>query len=75
MTYAVAKINSTFSKLEDSGACVIASNGRIYSLLTSGDRITKTLDVTYLTSIVFIIMRMKQFGFTGNFFPLTDDIA
>ncbi|KDQ18368.1 hypothetical protein BOTBODRAFT_28784 [Botryobasidium botryosum FD-172 SS1] len=64
-----------FSKPGDSGAVVVAGDGRICGLLTGGDGITETSDITYLTPIDFIIARMKHFGITGNFFPSADDIA
>ena len=65
-----------FSRPGDSGAGVVAGDGRICGLLTGGDGITETSDITYLTPIDFIIARMKHFGIVGaNFFPLADDLA
>lgn len=64
-----------FSKPGDSGACVVAGDGRICGLLTGGDGITETSDITYLTPIEFIKARMEHFGITGNFFPSVEDIA
>ncbi|KAF8901986.1 hypothetical protein CPB85DRAFT_1256183 [Mucidula mucida] len=65
-----------FSKPGDSGAGVVAGDGRICGLLTGGDGITETLDITYLTPFDFVIARMKHFGIdSANFFPLADDLA
>ncbi len=64
-----------FSRPGDSGAGVVAGDGRICSLLTGGDGITETSDIMYLTPIDFIIARMKHFSIVGaNFFPLADDL-
>ncbi|EPT02418.1 hypothetical protein FOMPIDRAFT_110381 [Fomitopsis schrenkii] len=55
---------------------VVAGDGRICGLLTGGDGITETSDVTYLSPMDFIIERMKHFGIVGaNFFPSADDLA
>lgn len=65
-----------FSRPGDSGAGVVAGDGRICGLLTGGDGTTETSDITYLTPFDFIIARMKHFGIVdANFFPLGVDFA
>ncbi|KIM35569.1 hypothetical protein M413DRAFT_449699 [Hebeloma cylindrosporum] len=63
-----------FSAPGDSGSVVVDSVGRICGILTGGDGATDVSDCTFLTSINFLAMRLKMFGFNPNFFPLPTDL-
>ena len=63
-----------FSAPGDSGSVVIDAIGRICGILTGGDGTTDISDVTFVTSINFLIKRLAKFGIKANIFPLPGDL-
>jgi len=59
-----------FSDHGDSGSAVIDGAGRVCGILTGGDGATVVSDCTFVTSINFLIKRLKAFGIHADIFPL-----
>lgn len=63
-----------FSAPGDSGSVVVDGVGRICGILAGGDGTTDVSDCTFLTSINFLVDRLRENGFRPNFFPLPADL-
>ena len=63
-----------FSARGDSGSVVIDAIGRICGILTGGDGTTDVSDITFVTSINFLVKRLAAFGIKTNIFPLPSDL-
>ena len=63
-----------FSECGDSGSVVIDGIGRVCGILTGGDGATDISDCTFVSSINFLLKRLKSFGIEANIFPLTTDL-
>jgi hypothetical protein len=58
-----------FSCCGDSGSAVVDGKGRLVGLITGGSGDTEVSDCTYVTSISFILKRMREMGIKANLFP------
>jgi hypothetical protein len=63
-----------FSKRGDSGSGVVDAKGRFCGVLTGGDGTSDLSDITFITSINFIVKRLQQCGFRPNLFPTKADL-
>ncbi|KAI0317534.1 hypothetical protein OF83DRAFT_1171921 [Amylostereum chailletii] len=61
--------SGAFSAPGDSGSVVIDGKGRVCGILTGGDGATDVSDVTFVTSINFLLTRLGERGFKANLFP------
>jgi len=52
----------------DSGSAVIDGIGRVSGIITGGDAATDVSDCMFVTSINFLLKRLKSFGIEGNIF-------
>ncbi|KAK7448145.1 hypothetical protein VKT23_013904 [Stygiomarasmius scandens] len=59
-----------FSKPGDSGSVVVDGKGRIAGLLTSSAGVSDVSDCTYVTSINFIMKRMRERDLKANLSPI-----
>ncbi|KAJ3566899.1 hypothetical protein NP233_g6713 [Leucocoprinus birnbaumii] len=64
------RVPRPFSKLGDSGSCVVDGKGNVAGMLTGGAGAPDRLDVAYLTSANFILERLAVHGFEANLFNL-----
>ncbi|KAM5533672.1 hypothetical protein V8D89_012639 [Ganoderma adspersum] len=63
-----------FSDCGDSGSAVIDGTGRVCGILTGGDGASDVSDCTFVTSINFLLKRLKSFGIDANIFPVAADL-
>jgi len=61
--------SGAFSCCGDSGSAVVDGKGRLVGLITGGSGDTEVSDCTYVTSISFILKRMREMGIKANLFP------
>ena len=66
--------SGSFSAHEDSGSAVIDDIDRVCDIITGGDGSTDDSDCTFVTSINFLLKRLKSFGIEANIFPLAADL-
>ena len=55
-----------FTYRGDPGSVVVDGKGRVCGILTGGDGATEVSDVTFVTSINFLIKRLADYGFNAN---------
>lgn len=65
--------SGSFSEDGDSGSAVIDGTGRVCGIIPGGDGATDVSDCTFVTSINFLLKRLKSFGIDPNIFPLPTD--
>ena len=58
----------------DSGSAVIDGIGRVCGIITDGDGATDVSDCPFVTSIRFLLKRLKSFGIEANIFPFASDL-
>jgi hypothetical protein len=64
-----------FSVRGDSGSVVVDGKGRVCGMLTSGHGDDSLVsDITYVTSINFLLKRLADHGIQANIFPLPSDL-
>ncbi|KAH8119864.1 hypothetical protein DFH11DRAFT_1556979 [Phellopilus nigrolimitatus] len=61
--------SGAFSAPGDSGSVVVDGKGRVCGILTGGDGATDVSDVTFVTSINFLLKRLAENGVKANIFP------
>ncbi|KAF7776688.1 hypothetical protein Agabi119p4_5081 [Agaricus bisporus var. burnettii] len=66
--------SGAFSMKGDSGSVVVDGKGRIAGILTGGTGATEVSDCTYVTSINFLVDRLKASGYKPNIFPTVTDL-
>ena len=66
--------SSPFSEKGDSGSVVVDGKGRVCGILTGGDGATDVSDCTFVTSINFIVKRLRAHGIQANIFPMSTNI-
>ncbi|EPS98952.1 hypothetical protein FOMPIDRAFT_1125266 [Fomitopsis schrenkii] len=69
-----SKRSIPFSERGDSGSVIIDGKGRVAGLLNGGSGIADSLDITYITSINFLIRRMAEHGYNAHIFPTAADL-
>ncbi|KAI0732066.1 hypothetical protein C8Q72DRAFT_775196 [Fomitopsis betulina] len=62
--------SGAFSAPGDSGSAVVDGKGRVCGILTSGNGATDMSDVTFVTSINFLLKRLADYGIKANIFPM-----
>jgi hypothetical protein len=64
-----------FSDVGDSGSVVVDGEGRVCGILTGGNGPhSRASDITYVTSINFLLKRLADHGIQANIFPLPSDL-
>jgi hypothetical protein len=63
-----------FSACGDSGSVVIDGTGRVCGILTGGHGTTDVSDCTFVTSIDFLLRRLKSYGIEANINPSDNDL-
>ena len=66
--------SGAFSAPGDSGAAVVDGKGRVCGILAGGDGASDMLDVAFVTSIQFLLARLREHGFKANIFPTPVDL-
>ncbi|TFY52100.1 hypothetical protein EVJ58_g10202 [Rhodofomes roseus] len=61
--------SGAFSAPGDSGSAVVDGKGRVCGILTGGDGATDVSDVTFVTSINFLLKRLAENDVKANIFP------
>jgi hypothetical protein len=69
-----SKFPSPFCEDGDSGSAVIDGVGRVCGIITGRDGGTDDSDCTFVTSINFLLKRLKSFGIDANIFPQASDL-
>ena len=67
--------SGAFSAPGDSGSVVVDGKGRVCGMLTGGDGATDVSDVAFVTSISFLLKRLREQGIEANIFPKVADLT
>ena len=66
--------SGSFSAHGDSGSAVIDGSGRVCGIITGEDGATDDCDCRFVTSLNFLLKRLKSFGIEAEIFPLAADL-
>ena len=67
--------SGAFSATGDSGSVVVDGKGRVCGMLIGGDGATDVSDVAFVTSISFLLKRLREQGINANIFHKAADFA
>ena len=66
--------SGAFSEPGDSGSVVVDGKGRVCGILTGGDGNGEVSDITFVTSINFLLRRLQEFGIEANILPTSANL-